>query len=63
MFFKELPPVKREKPLDLSHFPNMFYAEVFRLWVTKPRVSKEACGFSLSKEEKSVDKKLARMLK
>ncbi|MBQ6829870.1 MAG: hypothetical protein IJO59_01950 [Clostridia bacterium] len=33
---KDLPPVKRVKPLDLSHFPSPFYALIYRLWESVP---------------------------
>ena len=36
MSFENLPPIQEVNPLDLSHFPNMFYAAVFRLWETVP---------------------------
>ncbi len=34
MSFSKLPPVKKEKILEFEHFPNSFYAAVFRLWET-----------------------------
>lgn len=34
MTYKKLPPVVLEKTLTLSHFPNSYYAAIFRLWET-----------------------------
>ncbi len=36
MEFSKLPPVRKDKTLSLPHFPNRFYATVFRLWETVP---------------------------
>ncbi|MBQ6830173.1 MAG: hypothetical protein IJO59_03500 [Clostridia bacterium] len=36
MSFENLPPIREIKPLDLSHFPSLFHAAVFRLWETVP---------------------------
>ncbi len=36
MTYKKLPPVNDEKYLEVPHFPNRFYAAVFRLWETVP---------------------------
>ena len=36
MMFKDLPPIREIKPLDISHFPSAFHAVVFRLWETVP---------------------------
>ena len=34
MQFSKLPKIKAIKPLSVEHFPNRFYATVFRLWET-----------------------------
>ena len=34
MEYTKLPPVTKDKSLKLGHFPNSFYAAVFRLWET-----------------------------
>ena len=34
MKFSKLPGIKEIKPLSVGHFPNRFYAAVFRLWET-----------------------------
>ena len=36
MDYPKLPPVKEDKSLNLKHFPNSFYAAVFRLWEMVP---------------------------
>ncbi|MBR5542833.1 MAG: hypothetical protein IKU65_01900 [Oscillospiraceae bacterium] len=50
MDYTKLPPVKKGKKLALEHFPNRFYAAVFRLWET---VFAERIAFAL---DTSVDK-------
>ena len=36
MDYPKLPPVKKDNFLNLDHFPNSFYAAVFRLWEMVP---------------------------
>ncbi len=32
--YTKLPPVRKDKRLELPHFPSRFHAAVFRLWET-----------------------------
>ena len=49
MSYSMLPPVREDKELFLHHFPNRFYAVIFRLWetVAKEKIAK-ALGVSVS---------------
>ena len=50
MDYKNLPPVRRDKSLKLNHFPNNYYAAVFRLWETVP-AEKMAIVFNTTEDE------------
>jgi len=50
MEYIKLPPVKNDKYLHFSHFPNRFYAAVFRLWETVP-AEKIANALNIDKEK------------
>ena len=53
MEYTKLPPVKEDKQLIPSHFPNRFYGAIFRLWET---VSAENLAKGLGVETSVIEK-------
>ncbi|MBR5309281.1 MAG: hypothetical protein IKU43_10935 [Clostridia bacterium] len=53
MNYKNLPPIREELSLKLSHFPNNFYCAVFRFWET---VNKERIALALEASVETVEK-------